>query len=191
MILYLHGFRSSPLSSKAQQFAQAMAVLGRADEFFCPQLSVVPAQAWQQCQQLIAAHGTPQAVIGSSLGGFYATCVAEKYDCRAVLINPAVNPDRDLQDQLGTQTFFHTQEEFEFRHEYLAQLKELKVNGITHHERYLLLAATGDEVLDWREMVQRYQGAQQIVIQGSTHALEEFSQYLPRVLQFCGLTAHA
>ncbi len=190
MILYLHGFRSSPLSSKAQQCAQALAALGRGDEFICPQLSVVPAQAWQQCLDLIAVHGLPQAVIGSSLGGFYATCVAEHTGCRAVLLNPAVHPDQDLEDQVGVQTFFHTQETFEFRREHLAQLLAMTPATITQPERYLLLAATGDEVLDWREMVARYAGAQQIVIQGSSHALEEFPEYLPRVLQFCGVLDH-
>ena len=187
MILYLHGFRSSPHSTKARQFADAMAALGRADEFVCPQLSVVPAEALEQCHALIRQHGVPQAVVGSSLGGFYATCLAEQYGCRAVLINPAVHPDRDLANQIGTLAFFHTQEEFEFRFEYLAQLQALKPVRITQSQRYLLLAAKGDEVLDWREMVAHYLGATQIVLEGSTHSLEEFPEYLPQVLAFCGV----
>lgn len=186
MILYLHGFRSSPQSTKARQCAEAMAALGRAHEFVCPQLSVVPVDALEQCHALIRQHGLPSAVIGSSLGGFYATCLAEQYGCRAVLINPAVHPDRDLADQIGLQTFFHTQEEFEFRFDYLAQLQALKPARITQPQRYLLLAAKGDEVLDWREMVMHYAGAVQIVLEGSTHAFEEFADYLPQVLTFCG-----
>lgn len=187
MILYLHGFRSSPQSSKARQCADAMAALGRASEFVCPQLAVAPAEALEQCHTLIRQHGVPQAVVGSSLGGFYATCLAEQVGCRAVLINPAVHPDRDLADQIGIRTFFHTQEEFEFRFEYLAQLQALKPSHITQSERYLLLAAKGDEVLDWREMVACYDGATQIVLAGSTHSFEEFPDYLPQVLRFCGV----
>jgi len=190
MILYLHGFRSSPLSSKAQQCAQTLAAMGRGNEFICPQLSAEPAQAWQQCLDLIAVHGTPQAVIGSSLGGFYATRVAEHTGCRAVLLNPAIHPERDLANEVGELTCFHTQEKFVFRPEYLAQLQAMSPATITRPERYLLIAATGDEVLDWHEMVTRYAGAQQIVIAGSSHALEEFPEYLLRILQFCGVPGH-
>ncbi|TAK92330.1 MAG: esterase [Burkholderiaceae bacterium] len=186
MILYLHGFRSSPRSSKAQQCAQALAAMGRGAEFICPQLSAEPAQAWQQCLDLIAVYGTPQAVIGSSLGGFYATLVAEHTGCRAVPLNPAVLPERDLANEVGELTYFHTQEKFVFRREYLAQLHAMSPATITRPERYLLIAATGDEVLDWREMVARYAGATHIIIEGSNHSLDDFADYLPRVLEFCG-----
>jgi predicted esterase YcpF (UPF0227 family) len=97
-------------------------------------------------------------VIGSSLGGFYATWLAEKYACKAVLLNPAVKPPRDLESYVGVTTYYHSDQVFEFKAEYVAQLRALAVEKITRPERYFLLAATGDEVLDWREMVAHYPG---------------------------------
>ena len=125
------------------------------------------------------------AVIGSSLGGFYATAVAEETGCRAVLINPAVWPARDLAKYIGEQTAWHSDERFWFRAEYIAELEELTVQRITRPQRYLLLAATGDEVLDWREMTARYAGTCQRVIEGSDHGLSDFDDYLDEVVRFC------
>ncbi len=125
------------------------------------------------------------ALVGSSLGGFYATALAEQKACRAVLINPAVDPARDLEKYIGEQHAWHSEDRFYFRPEYIAELKMLEVAQLTHRDRYLLLAATGDEVLDWREMCARYEGAQQHVIEGSDHGLSDFDDYLQEVLAFC------
>ncbi len=125
------------------------------------------------------------AVVGSSLGGFYATAVAEETGCRAVLINPAVWPARDLARYIGEQKAWHSDERFWFRAEYIAELEELTAQRITRPQRYLLLAATGDEVLDWREMTARYAGTHQHVIEGSDHGLSDFDDYLDEVVRFC------
>lgn len=187
MILYLHGFRSSPLSFKARVVAGRMAALGRAAELVCPQLPASPKLAMELALGLAA--GKPEheelAIIGSSLGGFYATWLAERLDCRAVLINPAVDPLRNLEQHVGVTTEYHSDKPFEFKREYIDELRELKVASITRPERYFLLAATGDEVLDYRDMVAHYAGARQHVIEGSDHAIPEFAEYVDEVLDFC------
>ena len=190
MILYLHGFRSSPQSFKAQLLAQRMQALGRDAEYRCPQLPASPREAIALASG-IASECAPEqlTLIGSSLGGYYTTYLAEQLDCRAVLLNPAVKPPRDLEKYVGVTTSFHSDEPFEFKREYIDELKALAVENITRPERYFLFAATGDEVLDWREMVAHYPGARQCVIQGSDHGISEFEQYINRVLAFCGIDA--
>jgi predicted esterase YcpF (UPF0227 family) len=128
------------------------------------------------------------ALIGSSLGGYYATWLAERLGCRAALLNPAVKPPRDLEKYVGVTTAYHSDERFEFKHDYIAELESLAVEHITQPDRYFLLAATGDEVLDWREMVAHYPGAHQQIIKGGDHGISEFAQYMDEVLAFCGVT---
>lgn len=188
MILYLHGFRSSPQSFKARHMAARMQALGRAAEFYGPQLPASPAEAIRLALAWATQYPAEQlTVVGSSLGGFYATWLAEHLGCRAVLLNPAVKPPRDLESYVGVTTHYHSDEVFEFKHEYIAELQALALDRITLPQRYLLLAATGDEVLDWREMVAHYPGAQQIVIEGSDHGISEFADYADQVLAFCGV----
>jgi predicted esterase YcpF (UPF0227 family) len=186
MILYLHGFRSSPQSFKARVVAQKMAQLGRAEELACPQLPASPKQAMDLALALV--DGVPPdrlALVGSSLGGFYATWLAEKLGCRAVLLNPAVRPQGDLARQVGVTSAWHSDQPFEFKREYIDEMRDLAVDHITRPERYFLIAATGDEVLDYRDMVAHYAGARQHVIDGSDHAIPEFAKYVDDVLAFC------
>ncbi|MFZ6655327.1 YqiA/YcfP family alpha/beta fold hydrolase [Undibacterium sp. TJN19] len=186
MILYLHGFRSSPDSYKARVMLARMQALGRADEIACPALSPSPLLAMQQAEALLAGHAAKDiSIIGSSLGGYYATWLAEKYGCKAVLLNPAVKPPRDLESYVGVTTYFHSQEVFEFKAEYVNELRAYAIDTISSPDRYFLLAATGDEVLDWREMVTHYPRAKQLVIEGSDHGISEFADYVDQVLAFC------
>lgn len=188
MIVYLHGFRSSPLSFKAQQLAGRFKESGRSAEFRCPQLPASPRQAIQLASAVIKQVPPDQiTLIGSSLGGYYATWLAEQTGCRAVLLNPAVKPPRDLERYVGVTTAFHSDEPFEFKRAYVDELTELAIKKITRPERYFLIAATGDEVLDWHEMTAHYAGARQHVIQGSDHALSDFKDYVDEVLTFCGI----
>jgi predicted esterase YcpF (UPF0227 family) len=186
MIVYLHGFRSSPRSFKARVVGERMKAMGRADELICPQLPASPGAAMALVLTLVERYPAGQlSVIGSSLGGFYATWLAERQGCRAALLNPAVDPLKDLDKHVGVTTEYHSDKPFEFKREYIDELHALKVDRITRPERYFLLAATGDEVLDYRDMVARYAGAQQHVIDGSDHAITEFPQYVDEVLDFC------
>ena len=188
-LLYLHGFRSSPRSFKARVVQQRMEAAGLAASLICPQLPASPRAAMDLVLTRVERHAArgenELAIIGSSLGGFYATWLAERFGCRAALINPAVDPLKDLDKHVGVTTAWHTGEPFEFKRDYIDELAALKVARITRPERYFLLAATGDEVLDYRDMVAHYMGAHQHVIQGSDHAVSEFEQYVDEVLAFC------
>jgi predicted esterase YcpF (UPF0227 family) len=192
MILYLHGFRSSPLSMKARLTGERMAQLGRGDEFLCPQLPASPALAMELAFGMVADVAPAElTIIGSSLGGYYATWMAERLGCRAVLLNPAVVPMLDLEQHVGVSTAYHSDQPFEFKREYIAELRALAVPRITRPERYFLVACTGDEVLDYRDMLAHYQGAKQKVVQGSDHAISEYADYLGEVLAFCGIAGEA
>ena len=191
MILYLHGFRSSPLSFKARLIGQRMAALGRAAEYQCPQLPASPREAIALAEKLVAPGPGEVTLVGSSLGGYYATWLAEKFGCCAVLLNPAVKPPRDLEKYVGVTTAYHTDARFEFKREYIDELKALTVDRITLPERYFLMAATGDEVLDWREMTAHYPGARHHIIEGSDHGISEFAHYVDEVLAFCSIRTGA
>lgn len=185
-VLYLHGFRSSPRSFKARVVHDRMKAAGRADALICPQLPASPKEAMKLALLLVERYAAGElAIIGSSLGGFYATWLAERIGCRAVLLNPAVNPLKDLEQHVGVTTAWHSDDRFEFRREYIDELAQLRIGRITRPERYFLLAATGDEVLDYRDMVDHYAGARQHVIEGSDHAISEFADYVDEVLDFC------
>jgi predicted esterase YcpF (UPF0227 family) len=186
MILYLHGFRSSPRSFKARVVGEKMAALGRASDLVCPQLPASPAEAMALALSLVDACDPGElAIIGSSLGGYYATWLAERMGCRAVLLNPAVYPLKDLDKHVGVTTEYHSDKVFEFKRAYIDELGALAVPAISRPERYFLLAARGDEVLDYRDMTAHYAGARQHVIDGSDHAIAEFGQYVDEVLAFC------
>ena len=185
-LLYLHGFRSSPASFKARRLREHFERRGEAERFLCPQLPPSPKAAFALACELVAGKAADEfSVVGSSLGGFYATALAEKTGCRAALINPAVWPARDLAKYIGEQQAWHSEERFYFRPEFIGELQALTAGRITQLPRYLLLAATGDEVLDWREMTARYEGANQHVIEGSDHGLSDFDDYLDEVVRFC------
>jgi predicted esterase YcpF (UPF0227 family) len=191
MILYLHGFRSSPRSFKARVMQERMTALGRAGDLICPQLPASPKAAMELALLLAERHAPHNlSIVGSSLGGFYATWLAERLGVRAVVLNPSVDPLKNLEKHVGVTTNWHSDEPFEFRPEYIDELADLKVGRITQPERYFLIAATGDEVLDYRDMVAHYAGARQHVIEGSDHAISEFAQYVDEVLAFCQLDAN-
>lgn len=189
MILYLHGFRSSPQSAKAQQMARAMRERGLEHNWLCPQLPASPAQAIALVRGLIenqAGRRLPQdlTVVGSSLGGYYAAYLASLWECRAVLLNPVVHAARDLATQVGTHTLYHSPEPFVFLPEYIDELACLAFDRPARPERYFLLAASGDEVLDWREMAQWYAGCPSRIINGSDHGITDFERWLPEVMAF-------
>ena len=188
MIVYLHGFRSSPTSFKARMLAARLAELGLAGTFGCPALPVSPRAAIETVERGWRL-GPDDTLIGSSLGGCYATCLAERHGCRAVLLNPATRPAEGLRRYLGPQTMFHDPtQSFELTQAHLDELSAIEVESITRPERYLLVAATGDEVLDWRGMVAFYPGATHRVIEGSDHGLSDFASHLDAVLAFAGVS---
>ncbi|RRD55860.1 esterase [Comamonadaceae bacterium OH2545_COT-014] len=188
-LLYLHGFRSSPRSAKAQLMGARVAARHPGVTWWCPQLPPSPTEALVLIEHGIARWPrTRMAVCGSSLGGFYATVVAERTGCRAAVLNPAVNPARDLAAHIGEQTAWHNPvERFFFRPEYVQALRELTPGALTHLHRYLAVIAKGDEVLDWREMHARYAGARLRLLEGGDHALSDFETHVDDVLAFLHL----
>ena len=192
-LLYLHGFRSSPQSTKAQKMAAIVRQHHPSVRWWCPQLPPSPRQALQDIMDGIAgwpgeAGFESMAVVGSSLGGFYATAVAERTGCKAVLLNPAVEPARDLSGYIGEQTTWHNaNEHFFFEPRFVDELRALHAGPLKKPENYLAVIAKGDEVLDWREMTARYAGAQMRLLEGGDHALSDFDLHLPTILDFLDL----
>lgn len=187
MIFYLHGFNSSAQSNKARIFGREMTQRGLGDQFFCPDLPHRPAEAIALVEREFVKHGADAVTfVGSSLGGFYATYLAETHGTRAVLLNPAVTPQADLKSYLGIQRNLYTDEEYELTRTHIEEWRALEV-PVTRPERYLLIVETGDEVLDYRAAVARYDGARQVVIEGGDHTLKSFPEHIPLILAFSGL----
>lgn len=187
MLIYIHGLNSSPDSFKARLIAARMRALGRAHAFRVPALPHRPAQAMTVLSEIVTCH-PGAALIGSSLGGYYATWLAERYALRAVLVNPAVRPHVLLNGYLGMQTNLYTGAQYELTAQHIDELKALEVASVTP-QRYFLITRTGDEVLDYREGVAQYSGARQWVIPGGDHGFGDFDNYLDAALQFCGVMA--
>ena len=188
LLVYLHGFKSSPNSNKAQLTKAAIEQRIQAGEpigWYCPQLPASPREAIQMVNDHI--HGrvfSTLSFMGSSLGGYYATHLGELFASKVSLLNPAIEPARDLEKYIGEQKSWHQEEVFHFLPRYIDELQEIYVKKITQAERYFLLAAKGDEVLDWREMVAKYPGAKQLILEGGDHAISDYPNYLNQLMQF-------
>ena len=189
MLVYLHGFNSSAESAKARFLDEFLRQRELQHLYVCPSLPHQPLQAMAVVEAAINPGArTPLCFIGSSLGGFYATCLAEKYKARAVLVNPAIDPHIGLRAYLGPQSNLHTGEQYQLSQTHLDEWESLNVGRITP-ERYLLLLETGDEVLDYRQAQSRYAGARQVVVQGGDHSLQSFPRHVPAILAFAGIDA--
>jgi uncharacterized protein len=189
MLLYIHGFNSSALSFKAGVLRKRMAELRRSGEFLSPELPPSPRESIALLSATIEQYEPRDvSLIGSSLGGYYATVLAEGFGARAVLVNPAVAPYDLLEASLGPQTNLYTGASYELTRTHLDELRAIEVAQITP-ERYLLIVGSNDEVLDYRVAVARYRGARQIVVEGGDHGLGNFERYVDRALAFCGVEA--
>jgi predicted esterase YcpF (UPF0227 family) len=188
LLIYLHGFNSSPQSTKARQLQARLESMGRGGDYACPPLPDRPAQAIALLErEMSKAPGSSITLVGSSLGGYYATWLAETHGVRAVLVNPAITPHLGLRAYLGPQRNLYTGAPYELTEQHLTELQALWVERPTRPERYYLMVTTGDEVLDYHEAVEKYVGAKQLVVQGSDHGFAEFEQYLDSVLEFAGV----
>jgi len=188
LVVYLHGFRSSPRSSKAVVTGEAIQGLSTVEQpivWYCPQLLVSPKASMAIVMKHIEESVHDRLVVmGSSLGGYYANYLAEKYGCKAVALNPAVRAPRELASHVGMLTSYDNDEPYDFRPEYIDELKALQVEEISNPSRYFLMAAKGDQLLDWHEMVDFYKGAKHLVLEGSDHGISEYPEHLPKVLKF-------
>lgn len=188
-LLYLHGFRSSPQSAKAQSMASYVRRAHPSVTLWCPQLPPSPRAAAQLLRE--ETDNWPRgslAVMGSSLGGYYAAWFARQHTCPSVLLNPAVAPARDLAKYIGEQTQWHAPDEhFYFAPEFVDELGALDVRGQSLVAPQMAIIAKGDEVLDWREMAARYEQADITLQEAGDHALSNFEDYLPAIARFLHL----
>jgi uncharacterized protein len=189
-MLYVHGFNSSPASAKARVLRAQLERRARGEQLLCPALPHLPAEAVAMLERTVSGIA-PESVtlVGSSLGGYYATWLAERHCLRAVLVNPAVRPYELFAPFLGAQKNLYTGEEYELTPQHIEQLRMLETPEITRPGRYLLLVTTGDEVLDYLQAVDRYRGAVQIVVPGGDHGFSAFGDYLDVIMDFAELTA--
>lgn len=183
-IVYIHGFNSSPQSHKAQQFRQWMAIHHPMYTLHIPALAPYPLDAIHQLENLAkqAPHST--GFIGSSLGGFYATWLAEKFAAPAVLINPAINPFETLSRYLGENQNFHTQERYTLTQQHVDDLRSLYVEKTSHPERLRVLLQTGDETLDFREAATHFYQSPVVIEYGGDHAFQNIERHFSAMLQF-------
>ncbi len=184
-ILYIHGLNSSPLSQKALHLSAALTRIGMADCLRVPALHHHPRQAIAQLETELAALGRP-LLVGSSLGGYYATHLAERHGLRALLINPAVLPHRRFDGYLGPQTNLYSGEVWELTHDHVAALAELEVPPPQDAERYQVWLQTGDETLDYRQAADFYRGCALRIQAGGDHGFQGFAERLPALLAFAG-----
>ena len=194
-LVYLHGFNSSPQTVKGRKLAAAAAALDEPPRVHVPALHHRPALAMRDVRAWVGTnvgdHAAPTSLtfVGSSLGGFYATWLAEHYGTRAIVINPSVRPAASLAAYLGPQRNLHTGEAWELTPMHFAELDALSVARLTRMERYFLLMRSGDELLDWRDAVARYAGAWQYVLGGGDHGWEGIDDEIRSMLRFAGVVA--
>lgn len=186
LVLYIHGFLSSPQSFKAQCVERWLATQRPDLRYVCPALPPYPAEAMALLETTIAEQGLDTVyLIGSSLGGFYATYLAEKYRWRGVLVNPAVAPYNLLAHYLHQDLKnYHTDQAYRLTEQHIDELKALDVPEITFPQNLWLMVQTGDETLDYRLAEEQYQGCRQLVEPGGDHSFQRFERWLPEIVDF-------
>ena len=188
-ILYIHGFNSAPESKKATQLMSVMQRMGLSDQLRVPALHHHPREALAQLQAAIRELDRP-LLVGSSLGGYYATYLAEQHGLKALLVNPAVSPHRMFDGYLGTQTNLYSGETWELTHDHVLALAELEVQAPQDPQRYQVWLQTGDETLDYRHAEKYYLACALRIQGGGDHSYQGFAQQLPALLSFAGIAAH-
>ncbi len=184
-VIYVHGFNSSPSSKKANMIKKKIDDTSKTISFFCPQLPELASSAIGLLSQLIEdAPPGGVCLIGSSLGGFYATWLAERYGCRAVIINPAITPHKDLKDYLGPQENIYTLHSYYLTEKHLSELKNFHLNKLERPQLFFLVHATGDELLDWRVAKSYFAGSRQLIVEGADHGFTEIENFLDPVFNF-------
>lgn len=186
LILYIHGFLSSPKSHKALQVQAYCAGLNPVIEYQCPFLTAYPGDAIQQLDKIVQANRQANiGLIGSSMGGFYATYLSQRYNIPAVLINPAVKPYLLMDKYLGQPLAnYHTHDTYQLEKKHVQELRDLETNSLQYLQKLWLMVQTGDETLDYRLAVEKYQGCKTTIEEGGDHSFQNFDQHLESIIHF-------
>ena len=187
-ILYIHGFNSAPESKKATQLSSLMQRIGLGEQLRVPALHHHPREAIAQLEAAISELDRP-LLVGSSLGGYYATYLADQHDLKALLVNPAVSPHRMFDGYLGTQTNLYSGETWELTHDHVTALAALEVAAPQDPQRFQIWLQTGDETLDYRSAEKYYQACALRIQAGGDHSYQGFAQQLPALLSFAGISS--
>lgn len=187
-ILYIHGFNSAPESKKASQLTSVMQQMGLGEQLRVPALHHHPRQAIAQLEAAIGELGSP-LLVGSSLGGYYATWLAERHGLKALLVNPAVSPHRMFDGYLGTQTNLYSGETWELTHDHVNALAELEIPAPRDPQRIQVWLQTADETLDYRYAETYYAACALRIQAGGDHSYQGFARQLPALLSFAGVAA--
>ena len=183
-IFYFHGFASSADSTKALVFQNFIKKRFPSVQLHIPNIDNSIEKSFVQLEDLVAKNNTNKLFMGSSLGGFYASYFAEKYNSKAVLINPASNPYRGMEMYLGKNINYSTNEEFYLTKEDLEVLKEKNVSSINNPSNYLVLVETGDEVIPFKYTLEFYKGCNFCVVNGGSHSFDSFQDKLEIIASF-------
>lgn len=183
MIFYLHGFRSSPDSLKARQLKGALQERGLEDRWWCEPLPPSPLAAIQLVESVLESGSSRPLLVGSSLGGYYATYLSERHGAPAILINPAARAFDALAPWVGPHHNLYTGEDFELTQQHIEELRALWVPHLQHPERFWLMVETGDEVIDAKEAIARYQGSRQTIIDGGDHSFQHFTDCIDEIIE--------
>jgi len=193
-VLYIHGFNSSPLSLKAEETRKFLNEKYPAIDFYCPQLATTPDEAIAQLEKVIKEQ-MPNGqwyLVGSSLGGYFANYLSEKYNLPTVLVNPAVKPYELLDDYIGEQTNPYTNIVYQVTHGHIQQLKDIEQTAPSidskQKNNYLVMVQTADEVLNYQQAVEKYQHCQLVIQQGGDHSFIDFDKTLPTLASFFQFT---
>lgn len=187
-VLYLHGFLSSPKSVKAQATKMYFEQHYPDVCLHIPALSNYPATVGAQLLTLLDENPLllkdGLRVIGSSMGGYLATYLIERFHGKAVLINPAVRPYELLRDFIGQHENPYTGDVFEIVESDMSAIKKLDVGQIKDASSYRVMLQTNDETLDYRLAEQKYANSQLIIEQGGDHSFVGYENHLPAIAKF-------